>query len=150
MLVPNQVVVTVITPDDLIGSVTALTVGLRSQAQVLGLAIFYNRFVTEVTKHAYTTIVPAMIDAGVYNATVITDLVTSLTAVPFSEYAPLVPQLSNATHYAAVQEAAMQCYTQSFRTVWFITIAFGVPACFAAAGMGDISSFMDNHVAVVL
>jgi hypothetical protein len=34
--------------------------------------------------------------------------------------------------------------------IYFITIAFGVPACFAAALLGDVSKYMDDHVAVVL
>jgi hypothetical protein len=150
VLVPNQVIITIITPDDLIASVTALTVGLRAQAQVIGLAIFYNRFVSEVTANAYKYVVPAAFEAGIYSPAVITDLVTSLTAVPFSQYAPLVPQLQNPANYELVKEATIQCFSQSFLLPFYITIAFGVPACIAAAFMGDVSKYMDDHVAVVL
>jgi hypothetical protein len=150
VIVPNQVIITVITPDDLIASVTALTVGLRAQAQVIGLAIFYNRFVSEVTVNTYTYVVPAMFQAGVYNATTIKNLVTSLTAVPFDEYALLIPELQITANYDLVQEATIQCFSRSFTFIYYITIAFGVPACIAAAFMGDISAFLDNHVAVVL
>lgn len=80
-LVPNQVIITVTTPDDLIASVTALTVGLRAQAQVIGLAIFYNRFVYEVTQNAHTTIVPAVVQYGIYDFDTITEYITSLTAM---------------------------------------------------------------------
>jgi hypothetical protein len=150
VLVPNQVIITVITPDDLIASVTALTVGLRSQAQVIGLAIFYNRFVHQVAKNAYTTIAPAMIEAGVFNVTLITDITTGLTAMPLEAYVPLVPQLRDPTAFEAVRMAAIDCFSGSFKLVWYITIAFGVPACIVAAAMGDVSQYMDNHVAVVL
>lgn len=150
VLIPNQVIITVITPDDLIGSVTALTVGLRSQAQVIGLSLFYSRLVTEVTKNALKDIVPPILAAGVYDAKVIIALVTSLTAVPFKDYVVRIPQLADPVHFAAVQEAAIQCFSQSFKSVYFITIAFGIPACIAASMMGDVSKFMDNHVAVVL
>lgn len=150
MLVPNQVIITVITPDDLIASVTALTVGLRAQAQVIGLSLYYNRFLHEVTKNAYKDVVPAMVEAGVFSPTVIIDLVANLTAVPFYEYAPNIPQLSNSANYELVKEATVQCFSRSLALVFYITIAFGVPACVAAACMGDVSKFMDNHVAVVL
>ena len=150
VLVPNQVIITIITPDDLIASVTALTVGLRAQAQVIGLSIFYNRLVHDVTKNAYSYIVPAMLEAGIYNATEITNLVTSLTGVPYYQLAPLIPELHNPANYEAVKEATIQCFSQAFVLVWYITIAFGVAACIAAAFMGDVSKYMDNHVAVVL
>ena len=150
VLVPNQVIITVITPDDLIASVTALTVGLRAQAQVIGLAIFFNRFLSEVTVNAFTYVVPAMVKAGIYNATTIENMITGLTAVPFYEYAPLIPELRIAANYDLVLEATIQCFSRSFTLIYYITIAFGVPACIVAALMGDISAFLDNHVAVVL
>lgn len=150
MLVPNQVIITVITPDDLIASVTALTVGLRAQAQVIGLAIFYNRFVSEVAVNAGKYVMPAMFQAGINNATTIMTMVTSLTAVPFHQYAPLIPELQIAANYDLVHEAVIQCFSRSFTLVYYITIAFGVPACIGAAFMGDLSAFLDNHVAVVL
>jgi hypothetical protein len=150
VLIPNQVVVTVITPDDLIGSVTALTVGLRSQAQVIGLALFYNRFEDKVLQNAYKYIVPVIVEAGVYNATVITNLVTGLTALPFRTLAADIPQLQNATHFAAVEESAIKCFSETFHFLWMITIPFGVTACIAALFMGDVSQYLDNHVAVVI
>jgi Fungal trichothecene efflux pump (TRI12) len=150
VLVPNQVIITVLTPDDLIGSVTALTVGLRTQAQVIGLSLFYNRFVTKLTANSVKYIVPAIVKAGVYDSKVIYNLVNGLTAVPFRDYAPLIPQIANGTHFEIVQEASIQCFAATFKSIYQIPIAFGVAACIASICMGDVSKYMDNHVAVVL
>jgi hypothetical protein len=150
VLIPNQIIITVITPDDLIATVTALTVGLRAQAQVLGLSIFYNRFTTQVTKKAYKTIVPAMLAAGIFDAKLIRSTIEALTAIPYSKLALTIPQLANNTHSAIVQESAIQCFSGSLNLVYYITIPFGVAACIVGAFMGDISQYMDNHVAVVL
>jgi len=151
VLVPNQVIITVITPDDLIASVTALTVGLRAQAQVIGLAMFYNKFKTEVTKRATLSIGLAMFKAGIFDVKSITAFVTSLTGIPFHQAALQYSQLMNfPAQYDAVRSAGIECFSQSFNLVYMITIAFGVTACVAAALMGDVSKFMDNHVAVVL
>ena len=150
VLVPNQVVITVITPDDLIVTVTALAVGLRAQAQVVGLTIYYSRFIYEVTRNAYKDIVPAMTSVGVYNATVITDMVTGLTSVPFDQYAQRIPQLRIPANYELVKEATIQCFSKSFILVYYITIAFGIVACVAAVCMRDIFEYLDSHVAVVL
>lgn len=150
VLVPNQVIITTITPDDLIASVTALTVGLRSQCQVIGLSIFYNRFVNEVTKNAFKDLLPAVLRAGIFDPKVITDMVTALTAVPFYQYAPLIPQLNNTANYELVKEAAIKTFSKSFSLIYYITIPFGVTACIAATCMGDVSKYMDNHVAVII
>lgn len=151
VILPNQVVITIITPDDLIASVTALTVGLRAQAQVLSLSIFYNRFVTEVTKRAWKTIIPAMLASGVYDPVLIRGFVTNLTAMPYSILAQTIPQLvDNTTHLELVRESTITCFEGSLNYIYFITIAFGVAACIAAAFMGDVSQFIDGHVAVVL
>lgn len=152
VLVPNQVIITIITPDSLIASATALTVGLRAQAQVVGLAIFYNRFAHVVKSRALETIVLPLIESGVYNEAIITNFVTDLTAVPFSQLASTIPELGKAgsANYEAVRQGAISLFSQSFRLVYFITIPFGVAACIAAATMGDVSGYMDEHVAVVL
>lgn len=150
VLVPNQIIITVITPDDLIGSVTALTVGLRAQAQVIGIAIFYNRFVHETKTNALDAVVPELVKAGVYNVHIITDFITGLTAVSFRELAPTIPQLSDPESYQRVMEACIQLFSKSFTYIYYVTIAFGVIACVASACLGDISQYMDDHVAVVL
>jgi hypothetical protein len=150
VLVPNQVIVTIITPDDLIASVTALTVGLRAQAQVIGLAIFYNRFQHEVTKNAFKYIVPAMLEIGEFDVEIITNFVTSLAGVPYSQLSLTIDALYFPKNYELLREATIQCFSRSFTLVYYITIPFGVTASIAAAFMGDISPYIDEHVAVVL
>ena len=151
VLVPNQVIITVITPDDLIGSVTALTVGLRAQAQVVGLAIFYNQLISQVTKSTIKNVAPAFLKIGFFNAQTvetITLMMNTLTAEPYRVFAQRYPELQTQAAYDTVLPAAVQAYDDGFRRVWYITIAFGVFACIAACCMGNVSKYLDNHVAV--
>ena len=150
VLVPNQVIITVITPDDLIASVTALTVGLRAQSQVIGLALFYSRFVSEVTKNAYGTIVPAVVELGVFNIHTIENFVRGLTAQPIREWVPLIPALADPANVELVRQAAVACFMKSLNSIYLITIAFGVTACIASLCIGSVAEYLDNHVAVVL
>jgi hypothetical protein len=153
VLVPNQVIITVITPDDLIGSVTALTVSLRSQAQVIGLAIFYNQLVAKITSGTYKYVVPAFFDIKFINGqtvTTITDMMHLLTAEPYRVFAEGFPELQTQQAYDVVLPAVRRTYIEAFQFVWYITIAFGVFACIAAACMGNVTKYLDNHVAVVL
>ncbi|KAI9048470.1 hypothetical protein LZ554_007305 [Drepanopeziza brunnea f. sp. 'monogermtubi'] len=147
----KQVIITVITPDDLIASVTALTVGLRCQAQVIGLAIFFNRFTHAVTQRAATTLVPAALQIGVVDVAKIEAMVRGLTAMTVEEYAAVLPELAaGAGNVRLVVAAAQACFGGAFRLVYLITIAFGITACVASLGIGDLGRYLDDHVAVVL
>ncbi|KAK2624942.1 hypothetical protein QTJ16_005311 [Diplocarpon rosae] len=156
VIVPNQVIITVLVPgqflhtDDLIASVTALTVGLRAQAQVIGLSLLYTRFVHEVTQHALTTIVPVARRLGIDDRESLQRLVQGLTAMSAAAYARFLPPLAAAADVELLAEAARSCFSASFRSVYLLTIAFGLTACLASACIGDVAAYMDNHVAVVL
>lgn len=150
VVVPNQVIITVITPDDLIASVAALTIGLRAQAQVIGLALFYNQFVSEVSKNALKTIVPAAIKLGLFNVHEIETFVRGLTAQPVRTWTSLIPALSDPANVEFMRRASAACFLKSLNHVYLITIAFGVTACIASMCIGSVTQYMDNHVAIVL
>mgnify|MGYP005988901527 CR=1 FL=1 len=150
VLVPNQVIITVISPDDLIGSVTALTLAVRAQAQVVGLALFYNQLVNSVTKNSFTDLIIPAVEIGWVDVAAIKAMMTALTSVPFKELAPSIPQLQDPKSYDIMQKATAAVFLKSFKHVWFITLAFGIPACVCAVLLGDLSDFMDQHVAAPL
>jgi 7-cyano-7-deazaguanine synthase in queuosine biosynthesis len=150
VLVPNQIIITVISPDDLIGSVTALTLAVRAQAQVIGLAIFYNQLQDQIMKNSYKYLLTAAIQVEWLDVAAITQMMSTLTAIPFKEFAQTIPQLADPENYRIMHEATVKVFVASFRHVWFITMAFGIPACVAAAFLGDLSHYLDEHVAAPL
>ncbi|SZF02882.1 unnamed protein product [Blumeria hordei] len=153
VLVPNQIIITILTPDDLIASATALTVGIRSQAQVIGLAIYFSRFLKVLEKNAFAHLAAPIINAGVFNITVITNFIEGLASRPFDELAPGIPQLAGPAHaaaYHAVKEGAILTFKGAFDYIYLMSIGFGVAACIAAAAMGNVEQYIDDHVAVVL
>lgn len=92
-----------------------------------------------------------MVKAGVYDPDVIFNLVEGMSAVPYSTIAKGVPQLmADPAAYQAVGEAALQSFAAAFKLIYYITIAFGAPACLAAAFMGNVGKYMDENVAVKL
>lgn len=73
--------------------------------------------------------------------------------MPFKELYLTIPGLVgsvNAANYEMTAKAVVECFSEAIKLVWYITIPFGVCACVVAAFMGDVSQFMDEHVAVVL
>ena len=92
VLLPSQVVFSIISPPELIGSSVALSIVVRSIGQVAGVSMFYNIFTQKVTASVYNNvdafIIPAASIVGL-NPSAIVKLVTTLTAGPFQEYAYL-------------------------------------------------------------
>ena len=94
---------------------------------------------------------PAIMEAKWYDLDAIVEMMTALTSVPFKEYALTIPELANnPAGYEAVRQATVLAFSEALKLIYFITIAFGVPACIAAACLGNVSKYMDHHVAVVL
>jgi MFS family permease len=148
VLIPNQIIVTLISPDDLIATATCLTVCLRSIGQVVGVAIFYNQFISAMTKNAYSYVVPAALEVGILDIPTIENMLPTLIAVPFSEYVKTLPQVDTSEKYAILHEAVIQAFGHSFPSVYYISIAFGATACIASLLIGDLSKLMDAHIAV--
>lgn len=150
VLFPNQLVVTVITPDDLLATITSLTFAVRGVSQVVALALLQNRLVARVTANAYTYIVPAALTVGIFDEGAILALVNNLTAVPFHEYAKLLPELDTVANYDLLHAATVEAFGKSFPILYYIGLAFGVAACIASVFMGNVSEYMDKHIAVLL
>ncbi|KAF1814600.1 MFS general substrate transporter [Eremomyces bilateralis CBS 781.70] len=149
VLFPNQIIVTVITPDDLLATVTSLTFVIRGVSQSVALALLQNRFVAAVTANALKLVAPAAIKAGLTSVPQITELVNSLTAVPFKEYVPqMLPMVNTTEKYDMLFEATVQTFGKSFPTLYYIGLGFGIVGCIASILVGDMSKYMDEHVAV--
>lgn len=56
----------------------------------------------------------------------------------------------NETAYAIVVEAGKIAYAAAYKYVYYASIAFGSVSIVASVFLGDISKYMDDHVAVVM
>lgn len=148
VLVPNQVIVTIISPDDLIATATCLTVSLRSIGQVIGISLFYTQFIAKLTTEVEAKIIPAAMEVGITDALVLESMASTLLAIPFSEYAAELPQLNTPEKYELLHQAVIGAFGVSFSKVYLISIAFGTTACIASWFLGDITALMDDHIAV--
>ena len=137
VLLPSQVVFSIISPDDIIGTSVALSIVIRAIGQVIGVSMFYNVFKTQVTQRATNDLsliaIPALSNGlKVGNPAdlvpTITNLITALAAGPFSNYAHLFPGIDTPTQIANIQTAAHNLYTPVFQLLYFISIAWGAAA----------------------
>jgi hypothetical protein len=75
-------------------------------------------------------------------------LITSGSLLPLLEELPGIKGVPGA--YEAVVLAGQIAYAEAYKWVYYVSIAFGGVSILAACFLGDISKYMDDHVAVVM
>ena len=150
VLLPSQVVFSIITPDDLIGTAIALSIVIRMLGQVIGISMFYNVFIQQVKKKAIAYFAFPAILVGFDDITSITALATTLTAGPLSSHLSLFPQINTPEKYEIIVTAGHELYKHCFPILYLISIAFGSAAIVSAFFLSDVNKYIDDHVAVAL
>ena len=150
IVVPASIITTIICPDDLIATIAALTLAIRVIGGAIGYTtyynVFYNKFVPILTKN----IIIASVENGIFNATVIRDI-AELTGASLIQDILFLPGVDgNLTKWNALVHAGQESYAAAYPFVYYSSIAFGAVAILASLCLGDISKYMDNHVAVVI
>ena len=151
IVVPASIITTIICPDDLIATVSALTLSIRVIGGAIGYTIYFNVFVSKFTANAIHYIGGVMVtQLGITNETYITSAIT-ITAVSLVEELKTIPGIAgNETAYQMVLYAGQVAYAESYKYVYLASIAAGVISIIAACFLGDINKYMDDHVAVII
>lgn len=112
--------------------------------------IYYNIFISKFVPAATKYIGSTLVQAGITSPAVIEEVIQLTGASLVDEIAQVPGIAGNQTLYDAVIFAGQEAYAASYRYVYLASIAFGVVSTVSALFLGDISAFMDDHVAVVM
>lgn len=151
IVVPASIITTIICPDDLIATIAALTLAIRVIGGVVGYTAYYNVFIGKFVPNATKYIGGTMaLKLNITNVTLITEAIV-LTGASLLEELKMIPGIgNNETAYQMVVAAGQLAYSESYKYVYLASIAFGAISIVAACFLGDISEYMDDHVAVVI
>lgn len=150
IVVPASVITMIVCPDDLIATVAALTLSIRVIGGSIGYSIYYNVFVNKFVPYATEYIGGVLVGAGVTDPAVIGEVI-ALTGDALPDRIKLIPGIAgNEALFDAVVYAGQVAYAAAYKYVYLVSIAFGVISTICALFLGDISAYMDDHVAVVL
>ncbi|KAL4986315.1 fungal trichothecene efflux pump [Aspergillus falconensis] len=151
IVVPASIITTIICPDDLIATVSALTLSIRLVGGMIGYAIYYNIFINKFTPNAVHYIGGVMsTQLNITNPTLITHAI-ELTGAALLDGLHQIPGIQgNQAAYEAVVMAGRVAYAESYRWVYYASIGFGGVSILAACFLGNIAQYMDDHVAVVM
>ncbi|MCJ1304667.1 hypothetical protein MMC08_007480 [Hypocenomyce scalaris] len=151
IVVPASIISTIICPDDLIATIASLTLAIRVIGGVVGYTAYYNIFISKFVPNAEKYIGGAMLlDLGIDNLTYIAEAI-EITGTSLLEDLKMIPGIAGSEMaYEVVVKAGQLAYAESYKYVYFASIAFGCVSIIAACLLGDISKYMDDHVAVVM
>lgn len=151
IVVPASIITTIICPDDIIATITALTLSIRVIGGCVGYTVYYNVFVNKFVPNATKYIGGTMaLQLNITNVTYITHAIeyTAASLLPALKTIPGIGD--NETAYEMVVLAGQVAYAESYKYVYLTSIAFGCISILAACFLGNIDKYMDEHVAVVM
>lgn len=149
IVVPASIITTIICPDDLIATISALTLAIRVIGGSVGYCAYYNVFLSKFTPNAIKYIGGTMYQLGITNASYIEEAIV-LTGGSLIENLRAIPGLADEAAYQAVVAAGQLAYAESYKYVYLASLAAGGVSIIAACFLGDINKYMDEHVAVVI
>ncbi|KAK7187524.1 trichothecene efflux pump [Paraphaeosphaeria sporulosa] len=151
IVVPASIISTIICPDDLIATVAALTLAIRVIGGSVGYCVYYNVFISKFVPAATHFIGGAMVtklnitDTATIGEAIV---ITGSSLLPALKELPGIKDVPGA--YELVVYAGQLAYAEAYKYVYYVSIAFGAVSIVAACFLGDISKYMDDHVAVVM
>jgi hypothetical protein len=146
IVVPASIITAIICPDELIATVTALTLTIRVLGGAIGYAIYYNVFLNHFKHNAVNDIGYVAQLAGIKSPQEIgaiveltgAGLIDAIGALP-----GITPQLAQ-----QLIAAGQLAYAKSYPFVYYVSIAFGSVSVIASLFLTNIDRYMTDHIAV--
>lgn len=135
----------IVCPDDLIGTVAALTLAIRVLGGGIGYCIYYNIFRQKFVPAMIYYIGGAMEKyLHIYNKEAITAAIEVTAAAELWKLKD-IPGLESEAAQALVTKAGYLAYADAYKYVYYVSIAFGAVSILAACFLGDIKKYMNNN-----
>lgn len=146
IVVPASTITTIICPEGLLATITALTISIRIVGGAIGYAVYFNVFVNKLVPKLTATLVRACISVGITDGNIIEDII-GLTASSQIDKIKVLPGVSESA-WDVIVAAGREAYAGSYPWVYYCSIAFGLVSVIASFFLEDISEFIDDTVAV--
>jgi hypothetical protein len=150
IVIPASIITTIICPDDLIATVAALTLAIRVIGGAIGYTVYYNVFYNKVVPILTERVGMECVRNKIYNVSDITTIIELAGASLTEKILHLSVVGGNVTLWNNIVLASQLAYAEAYPFVYYTSIAFGGISILAACLLGDISQYMDDHVAVVI
>ncbi|KKK18442.1 hypothetical protein P175DRAFT_0484584 [Aspergillus ochraceoroseus IBT 24754] len=151
IVVPASIITTIICPDDLIATISALTLSIRVVGGSIGYTIYYNIFIEKFVPNAKSYIGGVMATQLNITSPELIGEAIELTGASLLQGLHEIPGIAgNEAAYDAVVRAGQIAFAESYKWVYYASIGFGSVAIIASCFLGNIGDYMNDHVAVVI
>lgn len=150
IVVPASIITTIVCPDDLIATIAALTLAIRVIGGAIGYTAYYNVFLNKFVPKLSLEIALACFRHDIFDIAIITEI-AELTGASLIDKIKDVPGVDgNLTIWNDIVVSGQESFAYAYPYVYYVSIAFGGISIIASVFLGDISQYMDDHVAVVM
>lgn len=140
--VPMEIVLTILSPDQLIGGITGLGLAFRWIGGGIGYAIYFN-----VVQNKLTDVVPTVVGTAVVEAGLpITKVQAFIEALLAKDSAGLAAAGATPPILQAALSALVESYTEAIQLVYLVSIAFTGAAVITSLFLKDIREHMNERV----
>jgi hypothetical protein len=147
IVVPASIMTTIICPDELIATVTALTLAIRVLGGAVGYSVYYNVFLEHFKKNVVYYVGGTAEKLGITSIAAITEII-NLTGAGLINDIRLVPGAESDEAWNAIVLAGQIAYAHSYKYVYYVSIAFGSISIIASLFLKNIDHYMTDHIAV--
>lgn len=146
-ITPTQVIAGIICPDDLLATITAVTITVRIVGGCLGYAVYSLIFASKFAEQATNTIVPVLVEYGINSAVEIREIVDVIRGGGFallSQY----PGIETPAQVAHLTDIGKDALLESYPVVYYASIGFGAVSLVASFFLTGIEDHMSAAAAV--
>lgn len=145
VIVPCSVITTIICPDDLVATITALSLSIRVLGGAIGFTIYYNIFYQKFVplQTEYTGIRACAQQLLILDPVLVTELATLAGNGQFRQLRDLTNTFQSTPYaYDVIIGATQVAFAHAYKWVYYISIPFGVVSFLCACALGDIKKYM--------
>ncbi|KAJ8109889.1 hypothetical protein OPT61_g7123 [Boeremia exigua] len=160
VIIPCSIIAQIACPDELIATVTAITLSLRYVGGAITFAVASNLFYHNVTTYATemvatktiagTGIVSPLRAEGIRLIAHMTELVANAQFDDLREILATDPLVLNRNSYDLIVASAQEAFSLAYRWPYWVSIAFGGACFILSIFVGDIGGLLDSHIAAAV
>lgn len=136
---------------DLIATVSALTMSVRMIGGAIGYSIYYNVFVQKFEKKSVEMIGGVMMTKlNITDQAIIGEVIQLMSSSLISDIKAIPGIKGNEVAFETIVRTSRVAFADCYKYVYYVSIAFGGLAIISACFLSNIRKHMDNHIAVVM
>ena len=157
VIIPCSIIAQIACPDDLIATITAITLSIRYIGGAIGFAVYSNLFFRKVTEAlteilatqtlAGKAIVNPLSTQGIVVITHITELMGNARFNEVKEILATDPMVLQRNAWPVILAASQESFALAYRWPYWVSIAFGGICFILSFFVGDITTLLTAQIA---